>query len=149
MAWQKAGNTNQIVHDGLSVDPACTRTSRTAHHYDGTGMSVGIAPGELAESQSFSFTMYIGARETTAQAEAVILGLPGIKFWATAWAGSAADNGSPATFFYAFDIPTGMPLRNSAMALVRACLIRWQCEKQNWLTGQESHRLLAWHHVHQ
>ena len=106
-AWQDGARGNSITHDGLGVDPACTKTSRTAHHYDGTGMSVGITPGTLAEAQPFTFTMYIGARETAAAAEAVAAALPGVKFWATAWAGAAADDGGPATFFYAFDVPTG------------------------------------------
>lgn len=105
--WQDGARPNTIVHDALGVDPACTKTSRTAHHYDGTGMSVGITPGALAEAQPFTFTMYVGARETAAEAEAVIAGLPGVKFWATAWAGAASDDGGPATFFYAFDVPAG------------------------------------------
>jgi hypothetical protein len=113
-AWQAPGMTNQIVHDGLSVDSACIKTSRTAHHNDGTGMSIGIAPGELAETQSFTFTMYIGARETAAQADVIAASLPGVKFWATAWAGAATDNGNPATFFYAFDIPAGGPLARAS-----------------------------------
>jgi hypothetical protein len=117
-AWQSSANTNPMYHDSLTVDPQCTKTSDKSHHRDGTGMTVAIAPGELAETQAFEFTMFIGARATRAEAEAVIATLPDVKFWALAWAGNMASDGDPATFFYAFDVPAGAFTR----AFVRALL---------------------------
>ena len=120
-AWLSAAGSdpNVITHDSLSVDPECTKTSATAFHRDGTGLSVGISPGTLAETQSFEFVMYVGARATRAAAEAAIAELPDIKFWALAWAGAAADDGGPATFFYAFDVPLSAPPPSSFHCLRR------------------------------
>lgn len=74
-------------------------------------MSIGISPPQLLEDQSFDFEMFIGARASKQEAEDVIQSelIPkhGVKFWALAWAGNVSSDGSPATFFYAFNVAEG------------------------------------------
>lgn len=100
---------NPLIHDSLTTDPYCTNTGKGARNLDHTGMSFHVKPSqELAVGQTASFKIYVGARTNRLEAEKAIRRLPDVKVWATAWAGSAEDDGNPGTFFYAFDVPAGV-----------------------------------------